>query len=203
MVVELLILMPAAYLVGSIPWGLILARLFSGVNVRQGGSKNIGAFNVYRLAGRRLGIWTLVGDLAKGAVPVLAARYFLGGGRWQDEAAVGAVALAAFLGHVYSVFLRFRGGKGVATAAGCILVLSPGSFLVSMLVYVLAVCIRGYSSLGSLSAAAVLPGAMWVAHHSVPLSLCALTMTVVIFIRHKGNINRLVRGEEDSFFSLK
>jgi len=203
MVVDLLILMPAAYLLGSIPWGLVLARLFSGVNVRQAGSKNIGAFNVYRLAGRRLGIWTLVGDLAKGAVPVLAASYFLGGPRWQDEAAVGGVALAAFLGHVYSVFLRFRGGKGVATAAGCILVLSPWSFLVSMLVYVLAVCIRGYSSLGSLSAAALLPGVMWVAHHSVPLSLCALTMTVIIFIRHMGNIKRLVRGEEDSFFSLK
>ena len=202
MVVDLLILLPAAYLLGSIPWGLILARLFSGVNVRQAGSKNIGAFNVYRLAGRRLGIWTLVGDLAKGAVPVLAACYFLGGSRWQDEAAVGAVALAAFLGHVYSLFLRFRGGKGVATAAGCILVLSPWSFLVSMLVYVLAVCIRGYSSLGSLSAAAVLPGVMWVAHHSVPLFLCALTMTVIIFVRHRGNINRLARGEEDSFFSL-
>ena len=201
MLLELVILTPGAYLLGSVPCGLILAHLFSDTNIRQAGSKNIGAFNVYRVAGKRLGIFTLMGDIAKGALPVLVALHVLGADRWQNEAAVGLVALAAFMGHVYSIFLRFRGGKGVATAAGCILVLSPWTFVVSMLVYVLVLCAWGYSSAASLSAAMVMPGVIWVAQDSIPVTLCALTMTAFIFVRHEGNIKRLFSGQEDSFFS--
>jgi len=201
MLVDLVILLPVAYLLGSVPFGWVLARLFSHVDVLQEGSKNIGAFNVYRLAGKRLGIWTLAGDLSKGAIPVVVALHILGGPRWQNEAAVGLVALAAFMGHVYSVFLRFRGGKGVATAAGSILAISPWTFLVCTLVYILVICTWGYSSAASLSAAVLLPGAIWVGLHSVPLTLCASVMTIFIFVRHVGNMKRLFSGQEDSFFS--
>jgi glycerol-3-phosphate acyltransferase PlsY len=108
------------------------------------------------------------------------------------------VALSAFAGHLFPVFLGFKGGKGVATAAGCILVISPFVFFVCILVYVLVVCCWGYSSAGSLSAAAILPGAIWLASHSLPITGCAFIMALLIFVRHADNIKRLLEGTEHS-----
>lgn len=187
-----------AYLSGSLPWGVILTRLFTDVDVRSEGSKNIGANNVFRLAGKRLGVLTLSGDLLKGALPVFVAMLWLDVSDWKGEVLLCLVALSAFAGHLFSIFLGFRGGKGVATAAGGFLALSPLSFLVCFLVYVLVVCWTGYSSAGSLSAAAVLPGAVWLATHSVPILLCALVMAVAIYVRHEDNIRRLIKRTEYS-----
>ena len=198
MILKTMLLLPIAYLLGSIPSGVILTRIFSDVDVRAAGSKNIGAYNVFRVAGKRLGLMTLVGDLLKGAVPVFVGISWLGVSDWRGEALVCLVALSAFAGHLFPVFLGFKGGKGVATAAGCFLVISPLVFLVCMLAYVLVMCCWGYSSAGSLSAATILPGAIWLATHSVPLTGCAFFMAVLIFVRHADNIKRLLEGSEHS-----
>ncbi len=198
MIFKVIILLPFAFCLGSVPWGVVLTRLFSDVDVRKAGSQNIGAYNVYRVAGKKLGVMTLAGDLLKGAVPVLAAVHWLEISSWKGELSVCLVALAAFSGHLFSVFLSFKGGKGVATAAGCFLVMSPLVLLVCVLVYVLVFCIWGYSSAGSLAAAAVLPGAIWLATSSVPITGCALVMALLIFARHADNIKRLLHGIEHS-----
>lgn len=201
MISEAIILLPSAFLLGSVPSGVILTRLFGNVDVRKAGSRNIGAYNVYRVAGSKLGMLTLMADLLKGALPVLAAMFWVGMSDWQGEVWVCMVALSAFAGHLFSVFLGFKGGKGVATAAGCFLVIAPLVFLVCILVYVLVLCVSGYSSAGSLSAATILPGALWLATHSVPITGCALIMVALIFFRHAENIKRLLDGTEHS--SLK
>jgi glycerol-3-phosphate acyltransferase PlsY len=188
-----------AYLLGSVPWGVILTRIFSDVDIRSAGSGNIGAYNVFRIAGKRLGLMTLGGDLLKGAIPVLVGVFWLGVSDWKGEVLVSLIALSAFAGHLFPLFLGFKGGKGVATAAGCFLVISPIVFLVGVMVYVLVLCWWGYSSTGSLSAAAILPVAVWVSTNSVPLTGCALIMAVIIFVRHADNIRRLLKGTENSF----
>ena len=198
MILKAILLLPIAYLLGSIPWGVILTRIFSDVDVRVAGSKNIGAYNVFRLTGMKLGLMTLGGDLLKGAIPVLVGISWLGVSDWKGEVLVCLVALSAFGGHLFPVFLGFKGGKGVATAAGCFLVISPFVFLVCVLVYVLVLCRWGYSSAGSLSAATILPAAVWLATHSVPVTGCAFIMAVLIFVRHADNIKRLLEGTEHS-----
>lgn len=198
MIRKAILLLPFAYLLGSVPWGVILTRIFGDVDVRAAGSKNIGAYNVFRVAGKRLGLMTLWGDLLKGAIPVLVGISWFGISDWNGEVLVCLVALSAFAGHLFPVFLGFKGGKGVATAAGCILVISPFVFLVCVLVYVLVVCCWGYSSAGSLSAAAILPGAIWLGTHSLPITGCAFIMALLIFVRHADNIKRLLEGTEHS-----
>ncbi|MBW2259289.1 MAG: glycerol-3-phosphate acyltransferase, partial [Deltaproteobacteria bacterium] len=179
MIFKTALLLPLAYLIGSVPWGLILTSIFSDVDIRAAGSGNIGAFNVFRLTGKTLGLLTLGGDLLKGAIPVLVATLWIGTSDWRGEVLVCLVALSAFAGHLFPLFLRFKGGKGVATAAGCFLVISPLTFLVCLLVYVLMLCWWGYSSVGSLSAAAILPLAVWLTTGSVPVTVCALIMAVM------------------------
>jgi len=198
MIFKTMLLLPFAYLLGSVPWGVILTRVFSDVDIGSEGSGNIGAYNVFRVAGKSLGLMTLGGDLLKGAIPVLVGIFWLGVSDWKGEVLVSLIALSAFAGHLFPLFLGFKGGKGVATAAGCFLVISPLVFLISVLVYVLVLCSWGYSSAGSLSAAAILPGAVWLATHSVPLTGCALIMAVIIFVRHADNIRRLLKGTEHS-----
>ena len=198
MTCKAILLFSFAYLLGSVPWGVIFTRLFSDVDVTSEGSKNIGAFNVLRLAGTKLGLMTLAGDFLKGAIPVLAATIWLDATGWEKEVLVGITALSALTGHLFPIFLGFRGGKGVATAAGCFMVISPLSLLVSALVYILVLCCTGYSSAGSLSASAVLPGAVWLSTHSTPIMAVAVIMAVAIYIRHAKNIKNLLKGTEHS-----
>jgi glycerol-3-phosphate acyltransferase PlsY len=198
MISKVLFLPPLAYLIGSIPFGIILTRLFSDVDIRQLGSRNIGAYNVFRLTGTKLGLMTLAGDLLKGAVPVFVSLCLVEVSGWKGDLWVSIVALSAFAGHIFSVFLGFKGGKGVATAAGCFLVLYPFVFVVCLLIYLLVLCSFGYSSAGSLSAAAFLPFGVWITCHSVPLTGCAVIMAIGIFLRHSDNIKRLIEGTEDS-----
>lgn len=191
------ILILGSYLVGSIPFGLVLGRL-AGVDVRSGGSGNIGATNVTRLAGRKLGVLTLLCDMGKGILPMLAASWLLSQtpGRETWVALCGA---AAFLGHLFPVYLRFRGGKGVATALGLFLYLAPLAALLSLLAFVLVVCNWGYVSLGSLTAALLMPGLVWLLSGSVENTLLALGVGGLIWLKHRDNIGRLRRGEEKSW----
>jgi len=190
----------AAYLLGSIPFGLLFAKLFGGGDVRKSGSGNIGATNVARVAGPIPAILTLLFDVAKGAAPVwLAARLSNESATWMTIA-----ALAALLGHCFPIWLNFRGGKGVATAAGAFLVLCPAALLGSVILFLLVVFFWRYVSLASISAAAAMPLLiyfLWAPHHAPPMIVTfgALAAAGIIVYKHDANIQRLVQGEEPKF----
>lgn len=187
-----------AYLFGSIPCGLILTKKFASIDIRQKGSKNIGAANVRRVAGTTLGAFTLAGDLLKGALPVCLVIYAMTGtDKLIGEIYLSIVALSAFLGHLYPVYMKFKeGGKGVATATGCFIIISPIACIVAILTFIVLIFLSKRVSAGSLSGAAVLPVAVWLTSHSIPLTACALIITIFIFFRHKDNIRRLLSGTE-------
>jgi glycerol-3-phosphate acyltransferase PlsY len=186
-----------AYLLGSVPWGLVLTRMFTSVDIRRQGSGNIGATNVRRLAGTPLGLLTLAGDLLKGAAPVYLAANVTGLDPIQQALFVSVAALAAFAGHLFPLYLKLKGGgKGVATAAGCFLAISPLSVLAALIAFLLVTCWSGRVSAGSLSAASVLPAAVWWNLRSPVFCSCAVLMAALIFLRHKDNIRRLLNGSE-------
>jgi glycerol-3-phosphate acyltransferase PlsY len=193
-------LLLCAYLLGSIPWGLILSRLFARQDIRLKGSGNIGATNVTRQTGVVPGLLTLAGDILKGAIPVCLALMALGRPGGSADFYPAAVALAAFLGHLFPVYLKFRdGGKGVATAAGCFAVLSPGAVLVAVVVFIAMLSVARRVSVGSLSAAAVLPPAVWIATGSAIMTATAGIVALLILIRHRDNLKRLLAGKEPEF----
>jgi glycerol-3-phosphate acyltransferase PlsY len=200
----LLIIPVVAYLLGSIPFGVLFARLFGGGDVRKVGSGNIGATNVARAAGPVPAILTLLLDFAKGAVPVWLA------GRLSSESATWMMiaALAAFVGHCFPIWLKFRGGKGVATASGAFLVLCPAALLGSVILFLIVLFFWRYVSLASISAAAAMPlliYLLWAPHHAPPLIVTfgSLAAAVIIIYKHDANIQRLVQGEESKFSLAK
>ncbi|MDT8420120.1 MAG: glycerol-3-phosphate 1-O-acyltransferase PlsY [Desulfuromonadales bacterium] len=185
----------AAYLIGAIPTGVILTRLSGSEDIRQKGSGNIGATNVYRVAGRTLGILTLVGDCLKGMLPVLlAAQSFNLAG-----IPLALVAFAAFIGHCYPVYLGFKGGKGVATALGIFLVISPLSVLCALVLFVLVLWKWRFISLSSISAAAAIPFLAFFFERSWPIFSASVLIAAVVIWRHRSNIARLRSGEESRF----
>lgn len=182
-----------AYLLGSIPTGLLLGKLY-GIDVRQEGSGNIGATNLYRTVGRKVGIWTLAGDCLKGFLPVILA--------WKlglAEPMQAWIGLAAFCGHVFSVFLLFKGGKGVATALGVYLALAPLAVLGALVVFALLLVIWRYVSLGSVVAAAIMPLVIWFRPHTPQLLIATMLISGIVIIKHHSNIKRLIAGTESKF----
>jgi len=185
----------AGYLLGSIPFGPIFARA-KGVDLRSVGSGNIGATNVARALGKKIGLLVLFLDALKGFAPVLAARLLVGSVR-GGEIAVVATGLAAFLGHLFPLFLRFKGGKGVATALGVFLALAPLAALGGVAVYGVVYALTRTSSLGSLlGAVAFLPLLYVVSHRNVPFFALGCVLVVAIIATHRQNIRRLIRREE-------
>ncbi len=182
-----------AYLLGSIPTGLLLGRLY-GIDVRKEGSGNIGATNLYRTVGRKVGVITLIGDCLKGMLPVLLA-WKLGMG----EPVQAWIGLAAFCGHVFSIFLLFKGGKGVATALGVYLALAPLAVLGALAVFVILVAIWRYISLGSVVAAATMPVIIIFRPHSTELLVATALISTIVIIKHHTNIKRLLDGSENRF----
>jgi len=200
--IKFLVLPVFAYLLGSIPWGIVLTRLFTSVDIRREGSGNIGATNVGRIAGPTLGVLTLIGDMLKGAIPVWIAGVLTTPNSLWGEIYISVVSLAAFSGHLYPVYMGFKkGGKGVATAAGCFAVISPVAFVVVTLVFVLFVCWRNMVAVASLAAAAVLPFAVWQSTGSGVLTGCAVVTAILIYFRHKDNIKRLLKGTEPKIWN--
>lgn len=198
--ITLLAIPIAAYLLGSIPFGLLLTRAFGRGDVRKVGSGNIGATNVARAAGLLAGVFTLMLDVAKGAGAVLLAE------RLSNDSAswMTVSAFAALLGHCFPIWLKFRGGKGVATATGIFLVLSPLACLAAVILFVLVVAFWRYVSLGSVSAAAAIPLLiyfLWAPRHAPPLTvtLGALAAALLIIYKHRGNLQRLLEGVEPKF----
>ncbi len=184
-----------SYLIGAIPCGVVLTKLTGAGDVRNSGSGNIGATNVYRTAGRKLGVMTLIGDIVKGILPVVYAIHVAE----MTTGQTAMVACATFLGHLYPVYLGFKGGKGVATALGIYLVLSPLSVLVAGAVFVGLVWIWRFVSFGSISAAALVPLLTYLFEKSLPLLYASLFISFMVIWRHRENIGRLINGTENKF----
>jgi glycerol-3-phosphate acyltransferase PlsY len=189
------------YLIGAIPSGLLLSR-GSGVDIRQAGSCNIGATNVARLLGKKLGIMTLVADLLKGLVPLLAASALLRQ-RPHGELAVAACGAATVLGHMFPLYLRFRGGKGVATALGVYLALAPLAALLALPIFLATEAWTGFVSLGSLLAVAALPLLLHLLGEPGWTIALGVVIALLIWFQHRGNIRRLLKGEEKSWKGKK
>ena len=193
-----IIVLIVAYLLGSIPFGYLIVQTKGGGDVRQTGSGGTGATNVSRRAGKVAGVLTLLLDAAKGAAAVLIAQN-LSGSDWVKAAA----AIAVIVGHIFPVWLGFRGGKGVATGVGVFLVLAPIALLCAGVVFVSIVFFTRYVSLGSIMAAALIPLFVWLQNVFVepvadlrPLLTAAIIGALLIVFAHRGNIGRLARGTE-------
>lgn len=201
------------YILGSIPFGYLLVKTFRGEDIRLSGSGNIGATNVARSGAKGLGVATLLLDALKGTLAVWLAAWvttsfhnqYLAGFVPIPVLRVMSVAgLAAVLGHMFPVWLKFRGGKGVATAVGIFIVLVPKALLVALIVFVLAVAITRYVSLGSILAAIVVPIAAWYFETAGWRSLVMITMICVLVIaKHHPNIRRLLAGNENRLGARK
>jgi glycerol-3-phosphate acyltransferase PlsY len=190
------LLVAVGYLAGSIPFGYLLGRLVLGVDVRTVGSGNIGGTNVARAGGKALGITVIALDAAKAIVPILLARRFLGGGP-RAELLVVLVAVSAFVGHLFPVWLGFRGGKGVATALGIFVVLAPWGALAGIAVYAVAYAATRISSVGSLAGTAACAAGAFLQHGPAsPISWAGVALAALIVLRHRENIRRIRSGEE-------
>jgi len=187
----LLAALVAGYLLGSIPFGLVICRLAGLGDIRAIGSGNIGATNVLRTGRKGLALATFLGDALKGTVAILLARYFAG------ENAAMAAAVGAFLGHVFPVWLGFKGGKGVATYIGCLLGLWwPAAFAFGGVWLAMAFTFR-ISSLSALTASAVIPLGLWLGHLVTgPMALVLVALAALVWFRHAENIRRLLAGTE-------
>lgn len=211
-----IILLIFAFLIGSVPTGPIIARL-KGVDLRKVGSGNIGATNVLRALGKEAALITLLGDITKGALPVIIARHIIGSADIQISSFAGLdslitkphilleglVGLSAILGHNYSVFLRFKGGKGVATSLGVLLAISPHVALITVTIWMFTLARSGYSSLSALVSFGVLPLTIYIADRTTEKIIIAAVIAALIYIRHIPNIKRIIKGTESRVFKKK
>ncbi len=187
-----------SYLLGSIPFALVVS-LPRGVDPRKAGSKNPGATNVARLLGKKWGIITFIGDSGKGILALIIASHFVKNLNLPADVVLPWVAFFAVLGHLFSIFLKLKGGKGVATTIGTFLYLAPKAMLLSLVFFVIAVAITDFVSVGSLTATLLLPVFLYLFNYPFHYIASALFLTVLIWIKHKENIKRLLRGEEKSW----
>ncbi len=195
------LLVPAAYLVGGIPFGLVVARLASGVDVRRHGSGNVGTTNVLRTAGWRAALVVLLLDIAKAAVAVGVARLLVGDATSVEDATlVVAVALAAIAGHNWSPYLKGKGGRGVASSLGVVIVLFPLAALASLVVSLPLIALSRYISLGSIAGGVVvclaIAANVYLASLQGVYAVLVLVIALLIIVQHRGNIQRLLKGTE-------
>lgn len=191
----------ASYLVGAIPFGLLISKAV-GVDVRRQGSRNIGATNVSRVLGKKLGLLTLVCDIAKGYLPMRLAYLYLPEGEIRQQI-ISLCGVIAVVGHMFPVYLMFKGGKGVATGLGVFLFFSPATIAISLVIFIAAVAGTGFVSVGSLLASALVPLWIWLLGGSGTTILAAATIAFLIWIKHWENIARLLRGEEKTWKKQK
>ncbi len=181
------------YLLGSIPFGYLIVRITAGTDIRSLGSGNIGATNVYR-KNRWAGVLTLLLDGAKGYLAVTAAAWMGGGVEWQAVAAVAAIC-----GHVFTVWLGFKGGKGVAVACGAYLAISPAALGLTLVLFVLVVALTRFISLGSILGTATYPLWAYFCHEPLPVLISGVIGALLIIVKHHENIRRLLTGKERKF----
>ena len=200
-----LLVLPIGYLLGSIPTSIVVGKVFFGKDIREHGSGNAGASNAFRVFGGAAGLGVVAGDIGKGAAAVLIAGLFPAPEATSPAIVGFAAGVAAIVGHIWTIFARFKGGKGVATAGGVLLALYPVSFAGAFLVFIVALVLSGYTSLGSILAAISFPIIMTIVVitgiHDVPLFLRYLSvpLAALILFTHRSNFGRLVRGEENRF----
>jgi acyl phosphate:glycerol-3-phosphate acyltransferase len=196
-----------AYLLGSIPFGFLAAKL-KGIDIRSAGSGNIGATNAMRVLGKPIGITVLLLDALKGFIAVCfgVAIFAKSHGEVQDHTALVSAAfnhglvggIFAVLGHNYTCWLKFKGGKGIATTAGVYLALAPLPLLLALVVFIVAVAVTRYVSVGSITAAVALPAAVWISQpHNLPLGIVTTALGALAIYKHKSNIQRLRAGTEN------
>jgi glycerol-3-phosphate acyltransferase PlsY len=187
----------ASYLLGAVPTSDVVSRTIAGIDLRQHGSGNLGATNLYRVLGWRYAVPVALFDIAKGVIPVLVFAPQVS----ASELFAISCGVAAILGHVFSIFVGFKGGKGVATAAGVMLALTPVALGVAALVWILVVRLSGYVSLGSIAAAAVLPVAVYLLDQPKTPELLWIDIAVAlaVIVLHRRNISRLLQGTENRF----
>jgi len=179
-----------SYLLGSVPIGFIAGSYLRGIDIRQHGSGNIGTTNVFRILGAGPGLFVFAGDLAKGIIPVLLGKEISG------SSLALLAGLAAIVGHNWSIFLRFKGGRGVATGAGVILALSPVVILIAFSLWAVTVLLSRYVSLGSILATISVPLLMFWFHQPRPYIVFGSILAILIVYRHRPNIKRLLNGTE-------
>ena len=180
-----------AYILGSIPFGLVVAKALCNTDPRTGGSRNTGATNVARMCGTKYGVLTLALDLSKGFFPALMASAWI-----ESGIGLSLVVLAAILGHAFSCFMNFKGGKAVATSIGAFLAVAPWATIFAAVLCLLLIWLSGHVSLGSLTLALALPAFMVLTGNFAYVP-AALVVMVLLFWKHRENIHRLARGEEN------
>ena len=198
-----------AYLVGAIPFGFLIGRM-RGVDVRTVGSKNIGATNVFRTVGKKWGLLAFFCDVMKGFIPTLAASIFLANSqRLTANSFPLCVAIACVVGHMLTPYMKFRGGKGVATAFGALIALMPATVGMAFALFAIVFACSHYISLGSCTAATALAVMVWIpfldhaGYRDLPLCILVTLIAAFIVWKHRSNIGRLVRGEENKIFLFK
>lgn len=191
---QIILVLLSAYLIGSIPFSLIISRLSKGVDIRNHGSGNLGATNVLRVIGKKEALLALIGDMLKGALPVLLAFYFL------EDFWVAATAVLVVLGHVFPIFSGFKGGKGVATSLGALLIIIPSAIIISVVIWIAVLAIYRYASLASIMAALSIPLLCWALKTPLAFTAAATTNAAVIFIKHISNLKRIISGRESKVF---
>ena len=179
-----------AFLLGSIPFGVVVAKVY-GVNLKKVGSGNIGATNVLRAMGKGPALLTLVGDVLKGSLAVVVGRYFL-----QSPSLEGIMGLSAIVGHNFSLFLRFRGGKGVATSIGVLLIYSPKVGVLTVILLFIVILVTRYSSLGAIVSFGALPFSIYVLDYTRGKLIISVLIALLLIFRHTDNIKRLLQGTE-------
>lgn len=185
------------YFLGAIPFGLVFSNM-AGIDVRTEGSKNIGATNVSRVLGRKLGFLTLACDCFKGFLPMYLAVFFLPESDTREMVVVISGVMAV-IGHMFPVYLGFKGGKGVATGLGVFLFLSPLAIVISLVVFVGIVAVSGFVSAGSLAASGLIPLWLWLLGSSKVTLAASALIALLIWVKHQANIRRLLRGNEKSW----
>jgi acyl phosphate:glycerol-3-phosphate acyltransferase len=191
------IFLVVSYCIGAIPFGLLISKAV-GIDVRQEGSCNIGATNVGRVLGKKLGLVTLVCDVTKGYLPMFVADMYLPAGEGKQQI-ISLCGLMAVVGHMFPLYLLFKGGKGVATGLGVFLFLSPPAIAVSLVIFVAAVALTGFVSVGSLLASALAPLWIGIFGGNASTILVAAAIAVLIWIKHRENIVRLLKGQEKTW----
>jgi glycerol-3-phosphate acyltransferase PlsY len=186
------VLLVLAYLVGSIPFGLVVGKLFYHVDVREHGSGNVGTTNVFRVLGKKAGTAVLICDMLKGFVPAFLAAHVLHLNPWFTI----FIAAAPVVGHMYSIFLKGSGGKGVATGAAVVLALVPVAFLIILGVWVVLLLLTRYVSVASLAASFLVPVLVILFHDPLPYQIAAVLVAIIVWWAHRGNIRRLLTGKE-------
>jgi glycerol-3-phosphate acyltransferase PlsY len=190
-VLGFVVLFFVAYLLGSIPFGVVIGKLFYGVDVREHGSGNVGTTNVFRVLGKKAGAVVMVCDILKGYLPAaIAAALF------TPWAAI-FIAAAPVVGHMYSIFLKGKGGKGIATGAGVVLALVPLAFAIIFTTWLVLIVVTRYVSVASLTAAVLVPVLTFLFDEPLPYKIAGVLVAILVWWAHRGNIGRLLAGEEN------